>query len=91
MRGKGIHHALDIVEKEVLEEIQSNGGLFSFLEIIMRGRPKKWYQVTDKAWEAIHRCLAEGTFDYEHSMTSLQPTRQVTAAVTVGGHLPIRL
>ncbi len=67
MRGQGIHYALDIVEQEVMDEIRSDGALFSFLEIIMRHRPKKWYQETDKAWEAIHRCLADGTFDYKHS------------------------
>jgi hypothetical protein len=30
----------------------------------MRGRNKKWWELTDKAWEAIHRCLAGGTFYY---------------------------
>lgn len=65
MRGQGIHYALDIVEQDVLEEIKTDGALFSFMEIIMRHRLKKWYQSTDKAWEAIHRCLADGTFDYQ--------------------------
>jgi hypothetical protein len=65
MRGQGIHYALDAVEQDVFEEIQSDRGLFSFLELIMRHRPAKWSQVTDRAWEAIHRCLAGGTFDYE--------------------------
>ena len=67
MRGQGIHWALDIVEREVLDEIKSDRGLLAFSELIMRGRDEKWYQQTDKAWEAIHRCLADGTFDYRWS------------------------
>jgi hypothetical protein len=34
------------------------------MEIIMRSREERWYQLTDKAWEAIRRCLADGSFDY---------------------------
>ena len=71
MRGQGIHYALDIVERHLLEEINSDRGLFSFMELIMRGRDKKWLQLTDKAWEAIHRCLADGTFDYRWSADPL--------------------
>ncbi|MGH7223414.1 MAG: DUF1877 family protein [Gemmataceae bacterium] len=71
MRGQGIHYALDIVERDVLDEIKSNRALLSFTELIMRGRDEKWYQLTDKAWEAIHRCLADGTFDYRWSADPL--------------------
>jgi hypothetical protein len=65
MRGQGIHYALDVVEQAVMREIRTNGARFCFLEIIMRHREKRWYQLTDKAWEGIHRCLAGGTFDYK--------------------------
>jgi hypothetical protein len=64
MRGQSIHYALDVCEQQVFVELRSDAARFSFLEIIMRGRKRAWWEWTDKAWEAIHRCLAGGTFDY---------------------------
>jgi hypothetical protein len=63
MRGQGIHYALDKADQTVLEEIQTDAGLFSLMEIIARCF-KERCQVTDKAWEAIHRCLTDGKFEY---------------------------
>ena len=63
MPGQGIHLALSVEERDVLEEIRTDRGLLSLIEVLLHRREPKWFQETDKAWDAIHRCLTGGTLD----------------------------
>lgn len=59
-----MHFALTSDLEDRLHETQDDGEVMAFVEEI---EEKLWEQLdvveTDKAWDAIHRCLTDGTLD----------------------------
>ena len=60
----GVHFAL---ADERLDELLSKRGDEAVLEFVQEKLEaewdKEWLQETDKAWDAIHRCLTDGTLE----------------------------
>ena len=63
---RGVHFALtDGDEQRLLSAAGDDDALLDLIqeEIEERG-DKEWLQETDKAWDAIHRCLTDGTLSF---------------------------
>ena len=65
---RGVHFALTPEEAHrLLDETHNNEELLAVLIEIEERWDKKWLQPTDKAWDAIHRCLTDGRLRYGDS------------------------
>lgn len=64
---RGVHFALtDNDEKELLERAGNDDAILELLKEEIEERwDEQWLQETDKAWDAIHRCLTDGTLEIE--------------------------
>jgi Domain of unknown function (DUF1877) len=68
MAGRGVHFALTAEEEARLvdEPDGDDDHLIDVLGEIEERWDRDWLVETDKAWDAIHRCLTDGTLNYGH-------------------------
>ena len=68
MAGRGVHFALTPEEEARLVDEPGGGDdhLITVLAEIEERWDRDWLVETDKAWDAIHRCLTDGTLNYGH-------------------------
>jgi hypothetical protein len=64
MACRGVHFALTPDEKARFSCPLEDEGLMSLIEELEGRWDRDWFQETDKAWDAIHRCLTDGTLRY---------------------------
>jgi hypothetical protein len=67
MACRGVHFALTPDEAEKLESAKDDEELMAAVEDIEDRWDRDWLQETDKTWDAIHRCLTDGTLRYGSS------------------------
>jgi hypothetical protein len=68
MAGRGVHFALTPEEGDRLLDAADHGEeLMERIAEIEERWVKEWLQETEKAWDAIHRCLTGGTLFYGES------------------------
>jgi len=69
MACRGVHFALsDQQRAELLATVESQGDVIDFIqEEIEEPWDTPWLCETDKAWDAIHRCLTDGTLSMDNS------------------------
>lgn len=67
MACRGVHFALTLDEMVRLESAHDDDELMAVIEEIEDRWDRDWLQETDKAWDAIHRCLTDGTLRYGSS------------------------
>jgi hypothetical protein len=67
MACRGVHFALTTDEMVRLESAQDDDELMAVIEEIEDRWDREWLVETDKAWDAIHRCLTDGTLSYGSS------------------------
>ena len=64
MTGRGVHFALRPEQAERLVTLATDEDLLDFItEHVEAEWDEDWLQETDKAWDAIHRCLTDGTLN----------------------------
>lgn len=63
---RGVHFALTEEESSRLMDTpgSTDDMVMAFAEEIENRWDKDWLQETDKAWDAIHRCLTDGKLEY---------------------------
>ncbi|MEO1171890.1 MAG: DUF1877 family protein [Myxococcota bacterium] len=68
MAHRGVHFALSDDDVSRLRAIESSEQLVAFIteeiEETYFEESREWVYETDKAWDAIHRCLGDGTLLY---------------------------
>lgn len=57
----GVHFAVDQEQERRLLNAADDEDLMAVIEEIEEGADEAWQAATDKAWDAIHRCLSDGT------------------------------
>jgi len=69
MACRGVHFALTAEQASRLMDNPDfdDNELMTFVEEIEGAWDKDWLQETDKAWDAIHRCLTDGELEYGES------------------------
>jgi hypothetical protein len=69
MACRGVHFALNDGQRaRLLSIVQSKGDVIAFIqEEIEEQWDADWLCETDKAWDAIHRCLTDGTLSSDDS------------------------
>ncbi len=81
MACRGVHFA---IEKEQYEKLMSAKNDDDVIEIIQEEIEEEWDQEwlheTDKAWDAIHRCLTDGRLEWDNGKLPLK-------AAVIGGEL----
>ena len=58
---RGVYFALSEAERDAVLAAENDDVLAEILEDIEERWDQDWLQETDKAWDAIHRCLTDGT------------------------------
>ena len=69
MACRGVHFALTLDEADRIKAASGDEDLMAAVEEIEERWDREWLMETDKAWDAIHRCLTGGNLD--HGTTSL--------------------
>jgi hypothetical protein len=65
MACRGVHFALTPEdEARLVDETHDDDELLEAVEEIEERWDRKWLVETDKAWDAIHRCLTDGSLEY---------------------------
>ncbi|QEG26380.1 hypothetical protein GobsT_11190 [Gemmata obscuriglobus] len=66
---RGVHLALTAEESSRLMDTpyMTDDAIIAFVEEIEARWDREWLQETDKAWDAIHRCLTGGKLEYGDS------------------------
>src|SRR4051794_38865380 len=64
MACRGVHFALAPDDRGRLESACDDEELMAVIEEIEDQWDRDWLRETDKAWDAIHRCLTDGTLSY---------------------------
>jgi hypothetical protein len=64
MACRGVHFALSPDEVEKVVSADDDEELMAVVEEIEDRWDRDWLVETDKAWDAIHRCLTGGTLEY---------------------------
>jgi hypothetical protein len=59
----GVHFALLEADARRLQRAKTDDRLTEVIEEIEERWERRWLQETDKAWDAIHRCLTDGGLD----------------------------
>jgi hypothetical protein len=67
MACRGVHFALTADEESRLLSAQGDAEVMAVVEAVEETWDNDWFQETDKAWDAIHRCLTDGTLSYDSS------------------------
>ena len=65
MSARGVHFAVTVAQARALVAAKSDRVLMSLIEQIEEAWEKPFVVESDKAWDAIHRCLTDGTLLYE--------------------------
>ena len=65
MAARGVHFAVTSSEAEALLATKSDRKLKPMIERIEEAWDRPFLVETDKAWDAIHRCLTDGSLLYE--------------------------
>jgi len=69
---RGVHFALTEEQYKKVSACSSDSELVDLIqEEIEEEWDKEWLQETDKAWDAIHRCLTDGKLEYENGSSPL--------------------
>jgi len=66
MACRGVHFAITDEDAANLLNGQSNDIVMGVVEAIEEPWNEEWLYQTDKAWEAIHRCLTDGGLGFEN-------------------------
>src|SRR5215468_1056619 len=64
MSARGVHFAVTPVQAKQLLAAKSDRRLMELVEEIEEGWEEPFVVETDKAWDAIHRCLTDGSLLY---------------------------
>ena len=64
MSARGVHFAVTAVQEKQLLAVKSDRRLMELVEEIEEAWEKPFVVETDKAWDAIHRCLTDGSLLY---------------------------
>jgi hypothetical protein len=65
MACRGVHFALTPEdEARLVDETHDDDELLEAVEEIEERWDREWLVETDKAWDAIHRCLTDGSLEY---------------------------
>jgi hypothetical protein len=64
MAGRGVHFAVNKARAKALLSAKSNRKLMAFIDAIEEAWEKPFVAESDKAWDAIHRCLTDGSLLY---------------------------
>ena len=65
MAGRGVHFAITPVELEALLAAQNDAELMKLIDAIEAAWNEEYLAQSDKAWNAIHRCLTDGSLLYD--------------------------
>jgi hypothetical protein len=65
MANRGVHFALTNSQTQALLAAQNDDELISIIEEIEDEWNEEYLAQSDKAWDAIHRCLTDGSLLYE--------------------------
>jgi hypothetical protein len=65
MPGRGVHFAIDKAQAEALLAAKSDRALMRLVSEIEDKWERPFLVESDKAWDAIHRCLTDGSLLYE--------------------------
>ncbi len=65
MVGRGVHFALSQNEEKRLLKARNDDDRMEVVEELEEAWKEGSYQETDKAWDAIHRCLTDGKLHYQ--------------------------
>lgn len=74
MSGRGVHFALSAADEEALFKASQAGddAVLEFIHEDLEERwEREWLYETDKAWNAIHRCLTDGELLYDNGRPPL--------------------
>lgn len=64
MACRGVHFAIEIATMERLVGAKSDAETLEIVQEDIEGRwDEAWLHETDKSWDALHRCLGNGTLD----------------------------
>ena len=74
MTCRGVYYALTEDEAKALLAAENNESVLAALEAIDRQREPQWLETTDKTWDAMHRCLSNGTLYYDEGDYPLNRT-----------------
>ena len=67
MACRGVHFAIEPWEAERLSSAVNDEGCLSIIKDEIEQRwDQEWCYETDKAWDAIHRCLTDGQLSFEN-------------------------
>jgi hypothetical protein len=81
MACRGVHFALTEEESRRLLAAEDNAAVLAVVEEIEERWDEGWLAESDKAWDAVHRCLSNGTLYYDEGEYPLN------RAVLGGKHL----
>ena len=59
--GRGVLFALTAEEDELISEADTDEEVMAIVEQIEERWEQPWLEELDKAWDALHRCLSDGT------------------------------
>ena len=65
MAGRGVHFALSLDQLSQVLVARGDEAVMSLIESIEEEWNKDYLAESDKAWDAIHRCLTDGSLLYE--------------------------
>ncbi|UBF27593.1 YfbM family protein [Kovacikia minuta CCNUW1] len=65
MASRGVHFALTNFQAQAVLAAQNDAELMSVIEEIEERWNEEYLAQSDKAWNAIHRCLTDGSLLYE--------------------------
>ncbi len=65
MAGRGVHFALNNAQAQAVLAVRNDDELESIIELIEQEWNEEYLAESDKAWNAIHRCLTDGRLLYE--------------------------
>jgi hypothetical protein len=74
MAGRGVHFALSPEELGQLLAARSDEEVMTLVESIEEGWDRDFLAESDKAWNAIHRCLTDGSLLYDSGEYPLNHT-----------------
>jgi hypothetical protein len=64
MACRGVHFAITVEQADALLAAEGDDALMKLVEAIEQAWDKDNLAESDKAWDAMHRCLADGQLDH---------------------------
>src|SRR5215467_13979717 len=65
MACRGVFFALTDTKDAALRATRDDAEVLAFIEEVEESWDRDWLCETDKAWDAMHRCLGDGTLDLD--------------------------